>query len=70
MRAVVSGLLTLDGTTIQRQPLNPHVTVHTWLLKSNTSSREQAHKSHDLVREAVSWSAVLARFWFSRCYSS
>ena len=47
--AVVSGLLTLDGATIQRQPLNPHVTVHTWLLKSNTSSREQAHKSSDLV---------------------
>jgi len=45
---VVSGLPTLARAIRQRRPLSPRVTVHTRLLKSNTSSREQAHNATDL----------------------
>jgi hypothetical protein len=64
--SVVSGLPTLDGAAIQRRPLSPRVTVHTRLLKSNTSPREQAHNSRDLARRAAAsapcgcWAACFA----------
>ena len=62
--SVVSGLPTLARAARQRRPLSPRVTVHTRLLKSNTSSREQAHKANDLAREAVNCNAVLGlRSW-------
>src|SRR6266536_5413567 len=48
--SVVSGLPTSECATFRRRPLSPRVTVQTRLLKSNTSSREQAHKTNDLAR--------------------